>query len=181
MPDWVPMVWDALFWSRSQKETYIWWAAVLLVGLAAFPLSFAFFRFLPDRGYAFSKPLGLVLMPYVLWRQRDELRAFVGDRFRYILLVEALFAVSLAVAVSLRSYVAEINWTEKPMDFAFLNAILRADRFPPEDPWLSGHTIPMYIFGHHMGAALTKLTGIASSAAFNLGVALMDALAAGGV
>jgi YYY domain-containing protein len=206
------MVWDALFWSLSQKETYIWWAAVFLVGLAALPLTFAFFRFLPDRGYAFSKPLGLVLMTYVLWigatahilpnsrvslilillgigvasvvvvwRQRDELRAFIRDRFRYILLVEALFAVSLAVAVSLRSYVAEINWTEKPMDFAFLNAILRADSFPPEDPWLSGHTIPMYIFGHHMVAALTKLTGLSSGITFNLGVALVAALAAVGV
>ena len=212
MPDWVPMVWDALFWSLSQKETYVWWAAVFLVGLAAFALTFAFFRFLPDRGYAFSKPLGLVLMTYVLWiggtahvvpnsraslivillgiglasvvvvwRQRAELEAFVRDRLRYILLVEALFAVSLAVAVSLRSYVAEINWTEKPMDFAFLNAILRADSFPPQDPWLSGHTVPMYIFGHHIVAALTKLTGLSSGVTFNLGVALIAALAAIGV
>jgi YYY domain-containing protein len=209
MPDWVPMLRDALFWSLSQKETYIWWAAVQLVGLAAFPLGFAFFRFLPDRGYSFSKPLGLVLSTYVLWigatlgvvtnsrasivailvglglaslavvwRQRDELRAFMRQRWPYVLLIEALFAVALAVAVSLRSYVSEIQWNEKPMDFAFLNAILRADSFPPKDPWLSGHTIPMYIFGHHIVAALTKLTGIASSATFNLGVALMAALAA---
>src|SRR4030042_1673950 len=178
MPDWIPMVWDALFWSLSQKETYVWWAAVFLVGLAAFPLTFAFFRFLPDRGYAFAKPLGLVLMTYALWigvtlsilpnnrlslililegmalasiivaaRRRSESRAFLRDRFRYILLVEALFAVSLVVAVSLRSYIAEINWNEKPMDFEFLNAILRADSFPPQDPWLPGHTLPMYIFG----------------------------------
>jgi YYY domain-containing protein len=206
------MVWDALFWSLSQKETYVWWAVVLLVGLTAFPLTFAFFRFLPDRGYSFSKPLGLVLMTYILWigasahvvpnsraslilillgialasavvvwRQRDEIRTFIRDRFRYVLLIEGLFAVSLAVAVSLRSYVTEINWTEKPMDFAFLNAILRADTFPPEDPWLSGHTIPMYIFGHHMVAALTQLTGISSSITFNLGVALVAALAAVGV
>jgi len=212
MPDWIPMVWDALFWSLSQKDTYIWWLVVQAVGLAAFPLTFAFFRFLPDRGYAFTKPLGLVLMTYVLWigvtagvlpnsrvslililvgmglaslivaaRGRDELRAFIRDRFRYILLIEALFAVSLVVAVSLRSYVAEINWTEKPMDFAFLNAILRADSFPPEDPWLSGHTIPMYIFGHHIVAALTQLTGLSSGITFNLGVALIAALAAVGV
>jgi uncharacterized membrane protein len=212
MPDWVPMLRDALFWSLGQKETYIWWAAVQAVGLGAFPLSFAFFRFLPDRGYSFSKPLGLVLSTYVLWigatahvvpnsrvslilillgvavasavvvwRQRDELRAFLRQRWPYVLLVEGLFAVALAVFVTQRSYVSEIQWNEKPMDFAFLNAILRADSFPPKDPWLSGHTIPMYIFGHQMVAFLTKLTGIASSATFNLAVALMPALAAVGI
>ena len=206
------MLRDALFWSLSQRETYLWWFVVQVVGLASFPLAFAFFRFLPDRGYAFTKPLGLVLMTYVLWvgasagivpnsraslililagialtslvlavRRRDELRAFVRDRWHYILSVEVLFALALVVAISLRSYVAEINWMEKPMDFAFLNAILRADSFPPDDPWLSGHTIPMYIFGHHIVAALTKLTGLSSSITFNLGVALMAALAAVGV
>lgn len=205
------MLADALFWSLSQKETFLWWFVVQAVGLAAFPLTFAFFRFLPDRGYAFTKPLGLVLMTYVLWigatvgivpnnrlsitlilvgiglaslilaaRRRHELRVFIRDRWGYILFVEALFALALVVAISLRSYVAEINWTEKPMDFAFLNAILRADSFPPDDPWLSGHTIPMYIFGHHIVAALTKLTGLSSSITFNLGVALMAALAAVG-
>jgi uncharacterized membrane protein len=39
----------------------------------------------------------------------------------------------------------------------------------------------MYIFGHHMVAALTQLTGISSSITFNLGVALVAALAAVGV
>jgi len=209
MPDWLETLRDALLWSLSQKETYIWWAAVQLVGLVAFPLGFAFFRFLPDRGYAFSKPFGLVLSTYVLWigatlhvvpnsrlsvililialglasaavvwRQRDELKAFLRQRWPYLLLIEGLFAVALAVAVSHRSYISEIQWNEKPMDFAFLNAILRADTFPPQDPWLSGHTITMYIFGHHMVAALTQLSGLSSTMTFNLGVALMPALAA---
>lgn len=211
MPDWVPMLRDALFWSLSQRETFLWWFVVQIVGLVSFPLAFAFFRFLPDRGYAFTKPLGLVFMTYVLWigatagilpnsrmsiililagigsaslilaaRRRDELRAFLRDRLGYILFAETLFTLALVVAISLRSYIAEINWSEKPMDFAFLNAIVRADSFPPEDPWLSGYTIPMYIFGHHIVGALTKLTGLSSSITFNLGVALMAALAAVG-
>ena len=212
MPDWLETLRDAAFWSLSQKETYIWWAAVQLVGLVAFPLGFAFFRFLPDRGYSFSKPLGLVLSTYVLWigatlhvvpnsrvsvililvalglaslavvwRQRLELVAFLRRRWPYLLLIEGLFALALALAVTHRSNVSEIQWNEKPMDFAFLNAILRADTFPPKDPWLSGHTIPMYIFGHHMVALLTQLSGLSSSMTFNLGVALMPALAAAAV
>jgi YYY domain-containing protein len=64
------------------------------------------------------------------------------------------------------------------MDFAFLNAILRSKYFPPSDPWLSGHSIPYYYFGHLIVAILTKLTGIPSSITFNLAAALVAALIA---
>ncbi|MGQ9572850.1 MAG: DUF2298 domain-containing protein [Dehalococcoidia bacterium] len=48
-------------------ETLTWWAAAELVGAIAFPIAFAFFHRLPDRGYAFSKALGLLLVGYCLW------------------------------------------------------------------------------------------------------------------
>ena len=67
MPDWLRILGEALTWSLGQKETYIWWAAIQLVGLVAFPLTFAFFQRLPDRGYTFTKPLGLALLGYILW------------------------------------------------------------------------------------------------------------------
>ncbi len=197
------------WWSLGQPETYVWWAAAMLVGLVAFPLTFAFFHRLPDRGYAFSKPLGLVFLAYILWmgstlglfpnnrgsiililvglalasvvvagRRRDELRGFVQERWPYILLIESLFAVTLVIVASLRSYISAIDGTEKPMDFAFLNGVLRADQFPAKDPWLAGHDIPLYHFGHIMIGALTKFTGLSSSMTFNLGLALIGGLAA---
>src|SRR3989304_2837748 len=58
---------DALFWWLSQPEAVLWWATVILIGLAAFPLAFRFFRFLPDRGYAFAKVFGMVILAYALW------------------------------------------------------------------------------------------------------------------
>ena len=200
---------DALFWSLSQKETYAWWAAAMLVGAIAFPLAFVFFHRLPDRGYVFSKPLGLVLLGYILWigatlglfpndrgsvililiglaiaalivagRRRSELAAFVREKWRYILLVEGLFTLTLVVAASLRSFISGIEHAEKPMDFAFLNGILRADQFPAEDPWLAGHDVPLYHFGHIMVASLTRLTGLPSSITFNLALALIGGMAA---
>jgi YYY domain-containing protein len=48
-------------------QTLTWWAAATLVGLIAFPLTFAFFHRLPDRGYAFTKVIGLLLLSYCLW------------------------------------------------------------------------------------------------------------------
>ncbi|HEM60715.1 MAG TPA: hypothetical protein ENO24_00325, partial [Chloroflexi bacterium] len=74
----------------------------------------------------------------------------------------------------------EIAGTEKPMDFAFLNGILRSEYFPPLDPWLSGFAISYYYFGYLMVAVLTRLSGVASEVAFNLAIALLFALAASG-
>jgi YYY domain-containing protein len=66
--------------------------------------------------------------------------------------------------------------TEKPMEFAFLNAILRSETFPPHDPWLSGFGISYYYFGYLMMAMLTRLSGVPSAIAFNLGITLLFAL-----
>lgn len=48
-------------------EFLSWWAGVEAVGLAAFPLTYAFFRRLPDRGFAFTKVIGLLLLGYGVW------------------------------------------------------------------------------------------------------------------
>jgi YYY domain-containing protein len=45
----------------------IWWLWMLVMGLVALPLAHRFFRRLPGRGYAFARPLGLLLTSYVLW------------------------------------------------------------------------------------------------------------------
>jgi YYY domain-containing protein len=44
-----------------------WWLAVQVVGLLALPLTFHVFKGLPERGYAFARPLGLMLAGYVFW------------------------------------------------------------------------------------------------------------------
>jgi uncharacterized membrane protein len=64
------------------------------------------------------------------------------------------------------------------MDFAFLNAILQSQHFPPEDPWLSGHTISYYYFGHFMMALLIKLTSLSSPVGYNIAVSFIPALLA---
>ncbi len=44
-----------------------WWAALTILGLAALPLVYTLLRRLPDRGYAFARPAGLLLVAYVFW------------------------------------------------------------------------------------------------------------------
>ncbi|MGQ9666542.1 MAG: DUF2298 domain-containing protein, partial [Anaerolineae bacterium] len=44
-----------------------WWLAVQAVGLLALPLTFRLFKGLPARGWAFARPMGLLLAGYVFW------------------------------------------------------------------------------------------------------------------
>ena len=44
-----------------------WLLTVQIIGLAAVPWSFLLLRFLPDRGYGVSKPLGLLIVVYAYW------------------------------------------------------------------------------------------------------------------
>ncbi len=190
------------------KEFFLWWGGIEAVGLAAFPLTFAFFRWLPDRGFAFSKIIGLLLLGYGVWmgaviglfpnnrgsvilvllliaglsalivgRYRRELLGFLRFGWRYVAFVEVLFFAVLAAAIFIRSFAPAIEWGEKPFEFAFLNSISRSESFPPDDPWLSGHSISYYYFGYVMIAALGKLVALGTNVTFYLGLSLMAALA----
>ncbi|MCP4427303.1 MAG: hypothetical protein GY803_22675 [Chloroflexi bacterium] len=44
-----------------------WWAALMIIGAAATPLTFYLFRRLADRGYAFAKLVGLLIVSYLFW------------------------------------------------------------------------------------------------------------------
>jgi YYY domain-containing protein len=44
-----------------------WWLVLELVGIAVLPIAYRFFRNLADHGYAFIKPLGLLMMAYPYW------------------------------------------------------------------------------------------------------------------
>ena len=193
------------------SEAVTWWLTIELIGAIAFPVGFLFFRFLPDRGYGFSKALGLLLLSYLLWigatahvianarwsivlilvlmaalsailavRRRDDLTRFLREHWRYVLVVEGLFAVTFAASLWLRSFIAGSDLTsgEKPMQYAFLNATLRADHFPVQDPWFAGEPLSYYYFGFINMASLMKLTAVPTQIGFNLALGLTIALSA---
>ncbi len=94
--------------------------------------------------------------------------------------VEVLFLLAFAAMAFVRAANPEILGTEKPMELAFINAILRSPTFPPHDPWLSGYAISYYYFGYVIVAMLARLAGTTGGVAFNLGVSLVFALSAVG-
>ena len=69
--DELPVVHD-FRWNRwASRSTVgavlVWWLALAVLGLAAWPLTFVVFRNLRDRGYLFARGLGLLLVGYVNW------------------------------------------------------------------------------------------------------------------
>ena len=106
------------------------------------------------------------------------IREFLRKEWRTLAVAEALFLGFFFLWLGVISEAAAINHTEKPMDFGFMNAVLQSRYFPPEDPWLSGHSISYYYFGHFMMAFLAKLAAVPSSVGYNLAVALAPAMLA---
>jgi len=104
-----------------------------------------------------------------LWGREGKMMLMaLRERKRIVIITEVLFFVSLGGFALFRAYNPDIAGTEKPMEFGFLNAILRSRTFPPRDPWLSGYAISYYYFGYVIMAMLTSLSGLPSDVTFNL-------------
>lgn len=193
-------------------DFFVWYLSISLVGIAVFPLSFRLLPGLPDRGYAFSRALGLLSWGYIFWLftslqilrnnpgglllafgiilalsywaargiSRQEILVWWREQKKLVVGVELLFLFAFAAWAFVRSANPEIQFTEKPMELAFINAILHSPTFPPHDPWLSGYAISYYYFGYVLVAMVAKTTAVPGSIAFNLGIALIFALSATG-
>lgn len=109
------------------------------------------------------------------WR---EVWNWLRDQRGLILTIEALFLLAFGIYAFVRAANPDLIGTEKPMELAFINAILRSPSLPPNDPWLSGYTISYYYFGYVLVAMLARLAATTAPVAFNLGIALIFGLSA---
>ena len=116
----------------------------------------------------------------VLCFQHRHIRAFIKDRWRFLLGAEALFVLAFLAFVLVR-YANPDLWHpwrggEKPMELAYLNAVLRSTTLPPYDPWFAGGYLNYYYWGYWIVSGLIRLTGVAPTTAFNLAVPMFFAL-----
>lgn len=119
----------------------------------------------------------------IYYRHRDHVDWKLLPRKRSVLLgSEGIFWSIFGLFLSFR-YLNPDSWHwawggEKPMEFSFINAILRNAHFPPYDPWFSGGYINYYYYGLYLVAFCMKATGIPSEIAFNLAQPTVIALLA---
>ena len=127
---------------------------------------------------------GLLALGAVLYlRRRGEIDRFIEARWRTLALGEAIFLAAMFAFYLIRLLNPDLwhpaRGGEKPMDFAFFNAVVKSTFFPPYDPWFADASLNYYYFGQMLVATLTRLTGIVPSVAYNLAVpALFGLLAA---
>jgi YYY domain-containing protein len=186
----------------------VWFIAVQLAALAALPLTFRVFRSLPDRGYGLSKPLGLLLVGYLAWLTSmlgftaflgattillaaalgglcwatwgGECRAAIRERRRLLIAFELIFLGALTLGIVVRAYNPDIFGQEKFMDYAIMNAFLRAGDLPAEDPWLAGFGVPYYHLGYLVLGLPGKIGGLPGPVIYNLAVAYVFAVGLAG-
>jgi len=200
----------------SHLPLLAWFIAIQLIGMLALPITMSAFGNFVDRGYVFSKAVGLLLAAWAAWllasarvapftwwtiiavlffitvlssmilaRQGwNELLAFAKTRWRLLLLEEGLFWGFFGLSLLIRWNNPDL-WHpglggEKPMDLAYLTAMVRTPYFPSYDPWFSSGYINYYYFGFVLVATLIHLTSVVPTIAYNLAVPTLFAMTAMG-
>ncbi len=140
-------------------------------------------RFVPYARWWIALCLGLLmgLSAAIGWRRRHAIIAFVRQRRSLLLTEEAIFLILFGLFLLIRIGNPDLwhpaRGGEKPMDLAYLNAVIRSTTFPPYDPWHAGGFINYYYFGFVIVGTLIKLTGIVPWVAYNLAVPTLFGLA----
>jgi len=213
--------WGDIFDASSLVNDHpliFWLLAIELAAFAIFPVTGIMFRALPDRGFLLTKPLGVLLLSWLvyvpasygvvdftrpviatalvamvaagligIWRWSDELGAFVRERWRFLLLSQAVFLLIFAFGYWLRMQNPDLwhpgQGGEKPMDMAYFTATTRSEDLTQGavDPWHAGGYLNYYYYGQFIAATVTKLLGVVPEIAYNLVVPMFFAFSAAAI
>ena len=177
-----------------------WFVFIEMLGLISMPLAGIAGNRLADGGYSAARALGILPVTYMVWLFSYILGFNLSTVLISVLLLclisitvyrkqrilpekkillsnELVFAAGFFFFLLVRIYLPEIYRHEKFMDFAFLNAVMRASSFPPADPWFAGGSLEFYYYFGYLSVGVPgKLFSVEPSMLFNLAIALTFAL-----
>ncbi len=145
-----------------------------LLLLAWIPWFFASIKLVQFTRWSILGGIGILLLlnGLLFLRNKHKILDYFIQKWRYVLIVESIFLILFVFSLLVRMNNPDLwhPWLggEKPMDFAFFNAVLKSVYFPPTNPWFSNHYINYYYYGFVVAAIPTKLLGIMPSIAYNL-------------
>ena len=142
-------------------------------------------------GLAYSRQVILtfyfLLAGIGLWQmfvQRKWLAESLRQNWRTYLSAELVFLAAFLLVLLVRFGNPDLwhpfKGGEKPMDFAYFNAILKTVSFPAYDPWYAGGYINYYYFGFVFVGTLVKMLGIVPALAYNIVLPTVFAMIAAG-
>lgn len=158
---------------------------ILLVGLLVWLLASMQWMAFSRASIALALALMAIVSLGILTVKWREIIDFVRRRWATLLAAEVIFLAAFLAFVLVRMANPDLwhpyRGGEKPMDFAYLNAVLRSTIMPPYDPWFGGGYLNYYYWGQFLTAMLIRATAIEPVVAFNLAVPTFFALTVGGV
>jgi uncharacterized membrane protein len=155
---------------------------ILLVGFGTWTL--ASYHILPFSRFTILAVLCILGLLSLLigWLEWGNIKQFIRASWRLVLFEEVLWLAFFTFFLLVRFGNPDLwhPWFggEKPMDFAFLNAVTKSTFFPPYDPWFEGGRINYYYFGQLISANLLRLTGIVPEVGYNLLLPMFFAMTA---
>ena len=124
----------------------------------------------------------ILLSVGIAFQKYKDMYKWLKSNVKRLFLWEIILLGSFLFMIILRSYNPDLwhpfRGGEKPMDFAYLNAVIKSSIFPPYDPWYSGGYLNYYYFGQFMVSNLIRLSGVVPSVGYNLAVATFFSLTA---
>jgi uncharacterized membrane protein len=171
-----------------------WYLVSLAISVAGFFIANHSLKF-SDRGYGFSRVIGLIIVSYFSWifnylfnftlsstslwllvlllalTASVALKKLSKNEIILILCEEVLFVVTFISMLLFRASMPEIKNIEKIMDFGIINGLVRGTTLPPVDIWFSGQSINYYYFGQYIASIMFKLTNTTSGISYNMYVA----------
>jgi YYY domain-containing protein len=79
------------------SETFFWWLALEVIGLAGLPLTALVFANLPDRGWTLAKPFSLLILGWLIWFPLTLISALPFNRIWIMLTLLLYLAGNLAL------------------------------------------------------------------------------------
>src|SRR5207253_11515257 len=122
-------------------------------------------------------------LSWLCWRlgASEQWAEFYATKRRLIVYYEVLFLVAFAAFLFGRMLNPDL-WHpslggEKPMEFAFLNAVLRTPWMPPADPFFSQGYVNYYYYGQFVMGVMMKLLGVDPGIGINIAIPMLYGLA----
>jgi uncharacterized membrane protein len=191
-------------------EIILWYLIIQVLHAITLPFCFRIFKNLPDNGYSINKAFSLLMLSFFVYFLTRVFNfgfniptillalSIIGffsiknyknsfftsfkkkDFLKYIIISELVFILVFSLALFLKSFRPDLDHGEGPMDFAYINSILRSEKQPPPYPWLVGVNLEnvYYYFGHFSYAILIKLAGMEPSKGYILSLATVFSLIA---